>query len=519
MRARFAAIRQPRGEGRPGREIRHRFGAEAVLALVASLGVFASSATLVALPLPHVHVVVVGMLYMLVVLAVARFWGIAYAVPVGVACVVALDWYHIPPTHPSRIPSIEEALTLGVYLVTGIALGQLAAHAHRSAVASELARSALADEQAALRRVATMVARELSPAEVFATVTREVALLLNTDVTSMLRYETDGSATVVASQSRSRVNIPLGARLTVAGDNVAAIVLRSRRPARVDNGANATGPLGQLLHTLGIRSSAGSPIVVEGRLWGVMVAGTMRPGALPERTESRIGEFTELVATAIANAEARAELRASRARLVTAGDETRRRLERNLHDGAQQRLVSLALDLQAIEASSPRGAGNQPLQLSRIREGLAGVLDDLREISQGIHPAILTEGGLRPALQALARRSAVPVVVDVNGANRLAEQVEVAIYYVVSEALTNTAKHAAASVVHVNVETDGPIALLSICDDGIGGADFYHGTGLVGLRDRVEALGGRIEISSPAGSGTSVTVRLPAEREGALTFG
>jgi len=494
------------------RAFRLPFGAEAVIALVASLGVFAGSAALVALPLPHAHVVALGLLYILLVLAVARFWGIAYAIPVGVASVVALDWYHIPPTHPSRIPSTEETLTLAVYLVTGVALGELAAHARRRAVASELARSALADEQAALRRVATMVAREPSPAEVFATVTREVALLLNTDVTSMLRYETDGSATVVASQSRSGVNVPLGTRLTVAGDNVVAIVLRGRRPARVENVANATGPLAHFLYTLGIRSSVGSPIVVEGRLWGVMVAGTVRPAPLPERTESRIGEFTELVATAIANAEARAELRASRARLVTAGDETRRRLERNLHDGAQQRLVSLALDIQAIEASAPRGATNLPLKLSRIREGLAGALDDLREISQGIHPSILTEGGLPPALKALARRSAVPVVVQVNGVGRLAKQVEVAIYYVVSEALTNAAKHAEASVVHVDVDTDGPIALLSIRDDGVGGADLYQGSGLVGLRDRVEALGGRVEISSPAGSGTSVTVRLPAER-------
>ncbi|MDX6234484.1 MAG: hypothetical protein QOH68_3592, partial [Nocardioidaceae bacterium] len=206
-------------------------------------------------------------------------------------------------------------------------------------------------------------------------------------------------------------------------------------------------------------------------------------------------------------------------RLVTAGDETRRRLERNLHDGAQQRLVSLALDLQTLEACAVRGDGNQPHQLARIREGLAGVLDDLREISQGIHPAILTEGGLRPALKALARRSAVPVVVKVNGVSRLAEQVEVAIYYVVSEALTNAAKHAKATVVLVNVDTDGPVASLSIRDDGVGGADLYHGTGLVGLRDRVEALGGRIEISSPAGSGTSVTVRLPVKREEAVTIG
>jgi len=487
-------------------------GVEALCALLAGLGSFALSAAIIEVALPRVPAAILGILYIFVVLAVAHFWGIANAVPVGLASAVALDWYYIPPTHSDTVPSAENLIALAGYLVAGVLLGELAAHARRRAEASELARGALADEQAALRRVATLVAREPSPAEVFATVTEEVGRLLRADVTSMLRYETDGCATVVASWSEPGIHIPVGTRLTVEGDNVAAMVFRTGRPARIDNLANATGPLAEFLRGVGVRAAAGSPIVVEGRLWGVMVAASVQSEPLPAGTESRIGEFTELVATAISNAETRAELTASRARIVTTSDETRRRLERDLHDGVQQRLVSLALDVRLAEAMAPQEPGDLGVQLSRIGEGLTGVLDDLREISQGIHPAILSNNGLRPALKALARRSTVPVELDVRGVDRLPEQVEVAVYYIVSEALTNAAKHAQASVVHVDVETEDAIARLSIRDDGVGGADLGQGSGLVGLRDRVEALGGRIEIRSPSGSGTSLVVTLPIER-------
>jgi signal transduction histidine kinase len=474
---------------------RLRLSNEALSALSSGAVAFASAAVLVAIPVPHVHVVVVGALYILVVLLVAHYCGIAYAIPVGVASVVALDWYHLPPTHSSGIPDAQDAVTLATNLISGVALGQLAARARHRAIASEGARSALADEHAALRRVATMVAGEPPPAEVFASVTQELVSLLGADVTCMLRYEPDGSASVVASSSMSgAVSIPVGTRFSVAGDNVAAMVFRDRRPARVDSFVHATGPLASFLRSIGIHSSAGSPIVVEGRLWGVMVAGTVRQERLPERTESRIGEFTELVATAISNAEARTELRAARARLVAAGDDTRRRLERNLHDGAQQRLVSLALHIQAIEVCTPGGASELRAQLSRIRDELGGVLDDLREIPHGMYPSILTQGGLRPALKVLARSSAVPVELTLAHVDRLPEQVEVATYYVVSEAHANAAKYAKATVVYVDVDTASQLALISIRDNGVGGADFSQGSGLVGLRDRVEALGGSIEM-------------------------
>jgi signal transduction histidine kinase len=328
----------------------------------------------------------------------------------------------------------------------------------------------------------------------------------------MLRYETDGTATVVAARSLPDIQIPIGTRLPVEGDNVVAIVRRTERSARMDGYADATGALAEFLRAFGVRSSAGSPIVSDGHLWGVVVAASVHPAPLPEDTELRIGEFTQLVATAISNAETRAELAASRARVVATGDETRRRLQRDLHDGAQQRLVSLALEVRAAEATAPRELHELHTQLSQIREGLTDALDELREISRGIHPAILSEGGLHTALKSLARRSAVPVELDIRGNGQLSEQVKVAAFYIVSEALTNAAKHAHASVVHVDVETKEVVASLSITDDGVGGASLDRGSGLVGLKDRVEALSGRIEISSPSGGGTSLRVTIPIQR-------
>jgi signal transduction histidine kinase len=203
------------------------------------------------------------------------------------------------------------------------------------------------------------------------------------------------------------------------------------------------------------------------------------------------------------------EVEASRARLVAAADESRRRIERDLHDGAQQRLVSLALEVQVAATMTPPDLVDLQVQLSRISEGMVEVLDDIREISRGMHPAVLTEGGLGHALQALARRSAIPVELDVHARDRLPGRVEVATYYLVSEALTNVTKHSQASVVHVDVATDHQVLQLVIRDDGIGGADPARGSGIVGLNDRVEALGGWMEIFSPAGLGTSLRFAIP----------
>jgi signal transduction histidine kinase len=369
--------------------------------------------------------------------------------------------------------------------------------------------SRLAGDHAALRRVATLVAHGVPPDRVFAAVTEEVGRLLGADGTRLLRYETDGEATVVASLGQPGFDLPVGMRLSLDGRNVPALVMRSRSPARMDDFADTPSPLAVCLHRLGVRSMIGAPVVVEGRLWGVMTALSTREKAFAAGTESRIADFTDLVATAIANTQARAELTASRARVVTATDQTRRRIERDLHDGTQQRLVSLALDLRTAEASVSAEQPELRAQLTTIANGLAGALDDLREISRGIHPAILSEGGLRPALRALARRSAVPVEIDVPVGTRFAQPIEVAAYYVVAEALTNAARHARTSYVRVEVTERDHWLHLSVRDDGVGGADPARGSGLVGLTDRVEALGGTITITSPAGQGTTLEVELP----------
>jgi signal transduction histidine kinase len=229
---------------------------------------------------------------------------------------------------------------------------------------------------------------------------------------------------------------------------------------------------------------------------------------LPADTEDRLAAFTELVGTAIANAEAQAALTASRARIVAAADTTRRRIERDLHDGAQQRLISLALQLRAMQASPPE-AGELTTDLDDVADGLTGVLDELREIARGLHPAALAEGGLRPALKTLARRSAVPVRLDLGIDRRLPEPIELAAYYVVTEALTNAAKHSSATVVDVHVQDGGGALHIRVQDDGCGGADLTRGTGLVGLTDRVEALGGHLALHSPPGGGTTMQMDLP----------
>jgi signal transduction histidine kinase len=374
---------------------------------------------------------------------------------------------------------------------------------------AELAR--LAEEQAALRRVATLVARGTPPQELFAAVAKEVAQVLPVQYAAMARYESDGAVTVVANSNRVADRFPVGSRWTIEGKNLSRLVFETCRPARIDSYADASGPLGIAVREEGIISGVGTPIIVEGRLWGVMTTRSRREQPMPADTEARLANFTKLVATAIANAESRAALAASRARIVAGADEMRRRIERDLHDGIQQRLVALGLEVRAAEATVPPQLGDLQVALSRVAEELTSVLDELREISHGIHPAILSEGGLKPALRALRRRSAVPVELDVHCERRLPKPVEVAIYYVVSEGLANVAKHAHASVVNVELDTQDTIMRLAIRDDGIGGADPGQGSGLLGLTDRIEALGGTLEVTSPAGKGTTLLIELPLE--------
>ena len=371
--------------------------------------------------------------------------------------------------------------------------------------------SVLARQQTALRRVATLVARGVSQSEVFSAVAEEMAECLNTGNAEVFRYENDGEAVIVVA-SCSPPGVPelaVGESLPTEGENIAATVFRTRQPARIDSWGSGVGPIAERARELGRQSRVGAPIVVDERVWGMALVGTTEPDPLPPDTEGRIAEFAELVATAIAAATARADLIASRARIVAAADDARRRLERDIHDGAQQRLVALGLKLRLAESGVPDRQEDLRNELSEVVSGLTDLARELQEISRGLHPAILSRGGLPAAFKTLARRSAVPVNLDAAIERRLPDSVEVAAYYVVAEALTNAAKHAQASEVEVRARVTDEALELSICDDGIGGADSRKGSGLIGLRDRIEVLGGRMQVASPLGCGTALEITIP----------
>jgi PAS domain S-box-containing protein len=371
---------------------------------------------------------------------------------------------------------------------------------------AEVAR--LVREQAGLRRVATLVARERRPEEVFASVAEEVGRVLGVADTLMWRHEPDGSATVVAVWTQhGSAPLRLGARMRPGGRNVASLVLRTGRPARIDDFSTASGPIGELMHAAGVGSAVGAPIVVEGRIWGSMVAATREPGPLPADAESRIEKFTELVVTAISNIQARSDLAASRARIVAAADEERRRVVRDLHDGAQQRLVhtivTLKLACQALRPDDAPASGLVGEALEQAERATA----ELRELAHGLLPSILTKGGLRAAVDALASRTPVPVKNGVS-VGRLPAAVEATAYFVVCEALTNVAKHARAEHAEVTARIEHDTLTVQVRDDGLGGAR-PEGSGLVGLADRLAALDGLLRVETPSGGGTLITASIP----------
>jgi len=383
-----------------------------------------------------------------------------------------------------------------------------------TAIANAEAREALAElaaEQAALRRVATLVARRTEPEPVFPAVCGEVQALLGADLAGIFRFHDDQTVTVMATSGGPEQH-PVGTRVSFDPDFIVDWVHKTNQEARFDTDDPAAADMPEIVRTLGVRSAVGSPIVVDGGLWGVITLASV-DRSFPLGMEQRLADFTELVATAIAKAESKSALDASRRRIVAASDETRRQIERDLHDGTQQRLVSLGLAVRAAEATVPPDRPDLQADLSQIAAGLAGAVEDLQELSRGIHPAILSRGGLVPALRTLARRSAIPVELDVSIVDSIPQPIEVAAYFVASEALANATKHAEASHIEISLAQMEGRLLLAICDDGLGGADPARGSGLVGLTDRVEALGGSLDIESRPGAGTQITVRLPLELE------
>jgi PAS domain S-box-containing protein len=360
-------------------------------------------------------------------------------------------------------------------------------------------------EQAALRKIATVVAQGAAPGDVFTTVAAEIADLLGADLTLIGRYELDESFSFLAAGGSVQAPSLLEDRLMLGGENLASKIRASGRPEWMSY-VNVSGPLAKFVRRHDLHSAVGTPIVVDGRIWGAMFACWTRQRDISPETMKRLSQITELVAAAIANAQARSALIESRARVVAAGDESRRRIERDLHDGAQQRLVTLALKMRSSEAAIPPELADL---FSEVASGLEEILNDIRELSRGIHPAALSRAGLAAALRTLGERAPLPVDVAVRLSRRPAERIETAVYYVVAEALTNVAKHAHASRAVVEVDSADGLVRVAVSDDGIGGADLSKGSGLLGLRDRVDALGGTMTLSSPASGPTTLIVELP----------
>jgi signal transduction histidine kinase len=404
-------------------------------------------------------------------------------------------------------------LFIAIAALTSLVLAAVTADRTRTEAAlaeSEARQRALADEQAALRRVATLVAGGAPPSRVFEQVTEEVARLLEMSAVSLMRYDGARTATVVGAWSDDGdPSLPVGSTYDVDGDTVVAKVLRSEVPQRVERYEETRGDLAERLRGSGYRAGVAAPVSVGGDLWGALAAATRSAEPLPEGLEQRLCDFAELVGQRLANADAYEQLAASRARIVEVGDAERRRLERNLHDGAQQRLVSVALDLRMVDVALEKNPEAARERLAAAQDQLAKGLAELRELARGIHPAILTDRGLGPALEGLLARAPLPVEITEMPQERLAAPVEAAAYYVVAEAITNVAKYARASNVTVSISRSNGHARVVVSDDGVGGADPTLGTGLRGLADRLEALDGHLEVDSRPTHGTRISAEIP----------
>ncbi|MGZ4222707.1 MAG: GAF domain-containing protein [Solirubrobacteraceae bacterium] len=357
----------------------------------------------------------------------------------------------------------------------------------------------LAHEQTALRRIATLVARGADSQDVFAAVCEETGRLFGATTVNLVHFTPDGLHVAMSGWSMRGVHVPTATTLPLDGETIDMIVLRTGAPGRCDSYEGVSGELAALIRRLGIRSEVGAPVVLDGSVWGALIAGTDEPEPLAAGTEHRLAGFAELIATAVSNATVRGELVASRARIATAADEQRRRVVRDLHDGAQQRLVHAAITLQLANAEAQDDASP---------EDTRAAIEELRELAHGIHPALLTSRGLAAAVEALADRAPLPVHVDIPDA-RYPAIAESAAYFIAAEALTNVAKYAEAGAARVTARRSADSLVIEVQDDGVGGADPSKGSGLSGLQDRVAALDGTLTVESPPGEGTRICAELP----------
>jgi signal transduction histidine kinase len=478
--------------------------------LIGAVGIAAASAV-IALLREAVAPVGLTALYLFAILPVAIRSGFVVAGLVAVASYVTFALLFVKPLDSFANESSDTAVALTISLVTAYVVSELARRAQSRAGEAEQARDALrrlADEQSALRRVATLVAQEAPTAEVFEAVTGEVGLQCDADLARMERFEPDGTVTAVAAWSRlGDVELAVGGHFLLEGASIATQVLQTGRPARVDSFTGASGPIAREAQSLGIHSSVGCPIVVSGRTWGVIAASMTRDAPFPPNTESRIADFTELTAAAVSNAEARADLVASRARVLTAADQARRRVERDLHDGAQQRLVHAIITLKLARRARDKGDESAWNIVGEALEFAEQANAELRQLAHGILPDALSRGGLQAGVESLVSHLRVPVDVAV-AVDRLPREIEASAYFVVAEALTNVAKHSGAQRARVSAWLDAGALRVDVRDDGVGGAR-ADGSGLVGLDDRVSTLGGQLLIESPLGGGTRIAATLP----------
>ncbi|GFG51084.1 sensor histidine kinase [Mycolicibacterium agri] len=456
-------------------------------------------------------------LFLLGVLVVSAGWGFGLAVTTTFVSMLVYLYFHL---EDHNLLTGDDFVALLVFLPIALSANILGRQARLRAIEAEDRRreadcaaalaNSLADQQAALRRVATLVARGVALSQICPAAVLELSQGLRVEDVVLLEYGSSGATVVAGHRDGSGDAIQCaGKQVSLDGASVTATIFRERRAVRIDSYADTTGPTDAHIRSLGLQSAAGAPILVGDRLWGALIVGSVRAGSLPIGTELRIQDFADLVATAIANAETQAQLTASRARIVQAGDQARQRFERDLHDGAQQHVVSLGLQLRATQLLVEPDQHRLNDQMSLVVAGLRAVAAELRELSHGMHPAILSRSGLEAAIRGLARRCAIPVDLDLDISGRLPEPIEVAAYYVVAEALTNAVKYAGASEIAVHASVDDAILRLVVGDDGIGGAVVGSGSGLIGLKDRVEVLGGQFDVVSPTGVGTTLTATIP----------
>ncbi len=461
----------------------------------------------IALAQERAPLLMLATLYVFVVLPAAMLWGFGTGVVVALIGFLICAYFFLPPTHSIGVRDPTHMLAL-VFDVSAAGLGALLGSTNRRR--QEL----LSLDRAALGRLVAQASERATPAEVFDAIAEETGLVVGARIADVVRFEPDGSGTIVArwtaADQLAPAARPVGQRLSLEGENTEALVLRSGRTARIDSFALLDGPIAAATRAAGIHSEVGAPIVVDGRVWGAIVVATTDPIELPKATEARLANFAEIAAGAVWQAEARAALRKTRERIVESADEARRRIERDLHDGVQHQLITLGLRLNEVLASTPAELTELRTSIERTAGALEHAVGDLRTVSRGLQPPVLVREGLEPALRALLRTFPFPIEFRCTMCGSPPDRVREAAYFVVSESLTNVAKHAQARGIAVAVSTDSDQMLeIVVEDDGLGGADPGRGTGLRGIEDRLAAIGGWLEVLSPAGTGTRIVARMP----------